>query len=153
MKPVPGGVVSGFRSAERPSHDGVDLVAGKGTTVRAAATGLVITVVCNAHRRDGTALSCDVDGNPTTVLGCGWYVELLHPDATVTRYCHMMRRPPVVVGQQVAVGQPIGLAGSSGHSSGPHLHLETHTRRPATASTAVDPVRFFADRGVDLARG
>ncbi|WP_255500156.1 M23 family metallopeptidase [Micromonospora sp. Llam0] len=80
----------------------------------------------------------------------GWYLELLHPDSTVTRYCHMLRRPPVEVGQQVAIGQIVGHIGSSGNSSGPHLHLETHTGQPATESNAVDPVGFFAIRGIDL---
>jgi murein DD-endopeptidase MepM/ murein hydrolase activator NlpD len=153
MKPVPGGIVSGFRTTGRPGHDGVDLAAAKGTPIHAAGSGLVIRVVCNAHLRDGTPYSCDVDGDPVTVLGCGWYVDLLHLDNTVTRYCHMMRRPSVVVGHQIAVGQVIGLAGSSGHSSGPHVHLETHTSPPATASNAVDPIRFFAQRAIDLRSG
>jgi murein DD-endopeptidase MepM/ murein hydrolase activator NlpD len=150
MKPVPGGIVSGFRTAGRPGHDGVDLAAAKGTPIHAAASGLVIQVVCNARLRDGTPYSCDLDGDPVTVRGCGWYVELLHPDATVTRYCHLVHRPSVDVGQQIAVGQVIGLVGSSGHSSGPHLHLEAHTSRPATELNAVDPIAFFVQRGVDL---
>lgn len=93
------------------------------------------------------------DHDPNAKIRCreGWYVELLHPDSTVTRYCHMARRPSVDVGQQVAVGQVIGQVGSSGHSSGPHLHLETHTSQPATESNAINPVGFFALRGIDLA--
>ncbi|MFD0575194.1 M23 family metallopeptidase [Dactylosporangium darangshiense] len=151
MKPVQGPVVSGFRTADRPGHDGVDIAAAKGTPIHAAASGLVIRVECNAHLVNAGPYSCDVDGDPDRVRGCGWYVELLHPDSTVTRYCHMVQRPAVDVGQQVAVGQVIGQVGSSGHSSGPHLHLETHTGQPATESNAVGPVEFFAIRGIDLA--
>lgn len=150
MKPVQGPLVSGFRTDDRPGHDGVDIAAAKGTPIHAAASGLVIRVVCNAHLHDGSPYSCDVDGHPVNVRGCGWYVELLHPDSTVTRYCHMVRRPSVDVGHQVAVGQVIGQVGSSGHSSGPHLHLETHTGQPAAESNAVDPVGFFAMHGIDL---
>ncbi|MEH1166419.1 M23 family metallopeptidase [Micromonospora sp. CPCC 205539] len=150
MAPVQGAFVSGFRTDSRPGHDGVDIAAAKGTPIHAAASALVIRVVCNAHLRDGSLYSCDVDGHPVTVLGCGWYVELLHPDSTVTRYCHLLRRPSVDVGQQVAVGQVIGQVGSSGHSSGPHLHLETHAGEPATESNAVDPIGHFALRGIDL---
>jgi murein DD-endopeptidase MepM/ murein hydrolase activator NlpD len=151
MKPVQGNLVSGFRTDSRPGHDGVDLSAPKGTPIHAAAAGQVIRVVCNAHLLGGQPYSCDVDGHPDTVHGCGWFVELLHPDSTVTRYCHLVARPTVDVGQQVTVGQVIGQVGSSGHSSGPHLHLETHTGHPATESNAVEPTRFFALRGVDLA--
>ncbi|WP_410814988.1 M23 family metallopeptidase [Micromonospora sp. 067-2] len=150
MKPVHGTVVSGFRTDSRPGHDGVDIAATKGTPIHAAASGLVIRVLCNAHLRDGGPYPCDVDGHPVNVLGCGWYVELRHPDSTVTRYCHMVRRPSVHVGQQVAVGQVIGQVGSSGHSSGAHLHLETHSGQPASESNAVDPVGFFAVRSIDL---
>jgi murein DD-endopeptidase MepM/ murein hydrolase activator NlpD len=149
-KPVQGNLVSGFRTDDRPGHDGVDIAASKGTPIHAAASGKVIQVICNAHLRNGRPYSCDVDGHPVNVLGCGWYLELLHLDSTVTRYCHMVRRPSVNVGQQVKVGQAIGQVGSSGHSSGPHLHLETHDRRPATESNAVDPIRFFKLRGIDL---
>ncbi|MET7396292.1 M23 family metallopeptidase [Dactylosporangium sp. NPDC005572] len=150
MRPVPGAIVSGFRTSSRPGHDGVDIAAARGTPIHAAAAGVVIRVACNAHTRDGSPHSCDIDGHPVDVLGCGWYVELRHPDATVTRYCHMLRRPHVEAGEQVTVGHVIGQVGSSGHSSGPHLHLETHTGQPATKTNAVDPIRLFAQRGVDL---
>jgi murein DD-endopeptidase MepM/ murein hydrolase activator NlpD len=150
MKPVQGPIVSGFRSDGRPGHDGVDIAAAKGTPIHAAASGVVIRVVCNARLHNGALYSCDVDGDPVNVLGCGWYVELLHLDGTVTRYCHMLQRPAVDAGQQVAVGHIIGLVGSSGHSSGPHLHLETHTSQPATESNAVDPASFLARYGIDV---
>ncbi|MBB4743926.1 murein DD-endopeptidase MepM/ murein hydrolase activator NlpD [Actinoplanes octamycinicus] len=149
-KPVNGEVGSGFRTTERPGHDGVDLIAARGSPIRAAASGVVITVRCNAHRPNGTPYSCDVDGDPVTVLGCGWYAEIEHADHTVTRYCHMSHHPTVTVGQRVTTGQLIGEVGSSGHSSGPHLHLETHTEGPATEANAVEPTAFLHARGVDL---
>ncbi|MEV4517862.1 M23 family metallopeptidase [Dactylosporangium sp. NPDC049525] len=149
-RPVSGRIVSGFRTAGRATHDGVDIGAGRGTPVHAAADGVVVTARCNAHRLDGSPYSCDVDGDPVTVRGCGWYVDLAHHDGSVTRYCHLLHRPVVEAGQPVVAGQVLGLVGSSGHSSGPHLHLEAHTGRPATARNAVDPIGFFAARGVDL---
>jgi len=146
--PVPGSpVCSGYRTPERPAHDGVDICSTRGTPIRAAAAGVVITMECNASTADGTPHSCDVDGGPT-ILGCGWYVEILHISGAVTRYCHMGRQPDVDVGQLVKAGQHIGLLGSSGNSSGPHLHLETHTDEPAYPSNATEPTAFFAARGV-----
>jgi murein DD-endopeptidase MepM/ murein hydrolase activator NlpD len=76
-------------------------------------------------------------------------VEIRHTEA-VSRYCHMVEQPAVRVGQGVTVGQPIGLVGTSGNSSGPHLHLEIHTGFPATESNAIDPVPFLASRGVEM---
>lgn len=149
-KPVTGQLVSGFRTAGRPAHDGVDIGAARGAPVHAAADGVVVTARCNAHRVDGSPYPCDVDGDPVTVRGCGWYVEIAHPDGSVTRSCHLLQQPAVAVGQPVTGGQVIGLVGSSGHSSGPHLHLEAHIGRPATSRNAVDPLEFFAARGVDL---
>lgn len=146
--PVPGSpVCSGYRTPERPAHDGVDICSTRGTPIRAAASGVVITMECNASKLDGTPYSCDVDGGPT-ILGCGWYVEILHISGAVTRYCHMGERPKVEVGQLVKAGQHIGFLGSSGNSSGPHLHLETHTADPAYPSNATEPTAFFAERGV-----
>ena len=112
MLPVTAGLVSDFRTAQRPAHDGVDLGAARNTPIRSASAGTVIRVVCNVSRG-----SCDVDGN-RTLTGCGWYVEVQHPGTVVTRYCHMVRRPSVVVGQQVARGTILGYVGTSGSSSG-----------------------------------
>lgn len=66
----------------------------------------------------------------------------------VSRYCHMLTQPGVRVGQTVAAEAPIGMVGTSGDSSGPHLHLEIHTGSPATSSNAIPPVPFLAARGV-----
>lgn len=149
--PLPGhSVTSGFRTSERPAHQGVDLPAEAGTPIRAAGPGEVVKVRCNAYAPDGRAHSCDVDGSPQ-ISGCGWYVEIAHPDGTLTRYCHMRAEPPVDVGDTVAAGQVIGEIGSSGRSSGPHLHFETHRRAENPGSdSAVPPIGFMAARGIDL---
>ncbi|MFG1924366.1 M23 family metallopeptidase [Cryptosporangium sp. NPDC048952] len=149
VRPVPGRVGSGFRTADRPGHDGVDLITPRYTVVRAASAGTVVTVVCNAHRRDGTPYSCDRDGSPD-VLGCGWYAELRHPSGVVTRYCHLVEHPAVHVGQTVSAGDPIGRVGTSGNSSGSHLHFETHTSYPADTANATDPAAFMAAHSVTL---
>ena len=143
-RPVAASLISGFRTPVRPAHDGVDLGAARNTPIRAASAGLVIRVVCNASTNN-----CDVDGG-RSVAGCGWYVEVRHVLNYVTRYCHMVRRPSVVVGQAVTTGQVLGFVGSSGSSSGPHLHFEVHTGTPATRANAIDPIRFMIARGAPL---
>ena len=105
----------------------------------------MIRVVCNVSQG-----SCDVDGR-SSLSGCGWYVEVQHDDGVVTRYCHMVRRPAVVVGQVVPRGAVLGHVGTSGSSSGPHLHFEVHTGVPATRANAVSPITFFRDRGLTIA--
>lgn len=142
MLPVTAGLVSGFRTAQRPAHDGVDLGAARNTPIRAASAGTVIRVVCNVSRG-----SCDVDGN-RTISGCGWYAEVQHPGNVVTRYCHMVRRPSVTVGQTVARGSILGYVGTSGSSSGPHLHFEVHAGVPATRENAISPIAFMQARGL-----
>jgi murein DD-endopeptidase MepM/ murein hydrolase activator NlpD len=142
--PVGAGLVSGFRTLARPSHDGVDLAAPRNTPILAAAAGTVIRVVCNV-----SAGSCDTDGNPR-LSGCGWYVEVLHAGDIVTRYCHLVRRPSVAIGQRVAKGQVLGHVGTSGSSSGPHLHFEVHQGTPASKANAIDPLTFLRARGLVL---
>ncbi|MFC7528099.1 peptidoglycan DD-metalloendopeptidase family protein [Actinoplanes sp. GCM10030250] len=143
--PVGAGLVSGFRTVARPSHDGADLSAKRETPILAASAGTVIRVVCNV-----SAGTCDQDGN-RTLQGCGWYVEVQHTGTIVTRYCHMVRRPLVKVGQVVARGQLLGNVGTSGSSSGPHLHFEVHVdAAPAIHDNAVDPVAFLRARGVTV---
>jgi murein DD-endopeptidase MepM/ murein hydrolase activator NlpD len=150
VHPTPGaGVNSGWRTSERPRHNGVDLGAGRGEAILAASAGEVVTVVCNAHTPAGRQLSCDVDGSPE-VMGCGWYVEVAHAGGVLTRYCHMRERPAVAIGDTVAAGDVLGYVGSSGRSSGPHLHLEVHTSHVPMFDTAIDPVIFFSGKGIEL---
>jgi murein DD-endopeptidase MepM/ murein hydrolase activator NlpD len=140
--PVRAAIVSGFRTADRPTHNGVDLGASRYTKIRAAAAGVVIVSKCDVG-------NCDRDGSPSTP-GCGWFVDILHADNVITRYCHMVQRPFVSVGDRVSAGQIIGLVGTSGHSSGPHLHFETHLNGDRSFAGGVDPVPFMAARGAPL---
>jgi murein DD-endopeptidase MepM/ murein hydrolase activator NlpD len=117
--PVDGPVSSGFGTRVHPMsgtarmHAGLDLAVPAGTPVRAAAAGQIV--------HDGA------------MGGYGLTVDIAHGDGTVTRYAHQSR-VLVMVGQSVAAGQVIGLAGSTGASTGPHLHFEVRT--PAGA---IDP--------------
>ncbi|GIG63338.1 hypothetical protein Lfu02_77100 [Longispora fulva] len=147
-QPVREPVTSGFgpRGPEHILHAGVDLASPKGTPIHAAAAGTVTVAACNAPPNWG----CDRDGSER-LPGCGWYVDIDHGSGILTRYCHMLARPSVTVGQQVTAGQIIGITGSSGNSSGPHLHLEVHLGGDGTNAGAVDPVPYFAARGAPLA--
>jgi hypothetical protein len=137
--PAKAEVGSGFRTRDRPGHDGVDLIAARNAPIWAAAGGIVVEVVCNSS--SGT---CDRDGSPD-VRGCGWYVDIAQGGGVRTRYCHMAQRPSVVVGQRVNAGDLLGYVGSSGNSSGPHLHFEVHLK-----GNAIDPIPFMATHGAPL---
>ncbi|MFF5085343.1 peptidoglycan DD-metalloendopeptidase family protein [Actinoplanes sp. NPDC000266] len=150
-QPVKASIVSEFRSPLRPKHQGVDLGAKRHTVIRAAAGGEVVWAGCD----DDTG-NCDIDGSPSTP-GCGWFVEILHAGQIATRYCHMVRQPGVVDGQHVNAGDPLGLVGTSGHSSGPHLHFEVHhnvtcgpSRCRLTSDNAQDPQAFMWTVGAPL---
>ncbi|MER7276636.1 M23 family metallopeptidase [Dactylosporangium sp. NPDC000244] len=156
-QPVHAHIGSGFRTTDRPGHDGVDLITDRGTPIHAAAAGTVSRVRCNAtDTRTGQPWGCDRDGDPTLTRGCGWYVDIDHPGGIVTRYCHMQTRAAVAEGQPVAAGQVIGIVGSTGHSSGPHLHYEVHRTADGShddsSGTAVDPVPFMVTVGAPLGR-
>jgi len=143
LAPVTAGLVSGFRTTTRPGHDGIDLGAARNTPIRAAAAGTVIRVTCNTPSNN-----CDVDGG-IGVGGCGWYVEVQHAGNIVTRYCHLVRRPSVVVGQILPRGAVLGYVGMSGNASGPHLHFEVHAYAPpATHDNAINPIIFLRGKGV-----
>ncbi|MEV0714943.1 M23 family metallopeptidase [Asanoa sp. NPDC050611] len=148
--PVKAGLVSGFRTDERPDHQGVDLGASRGDDILAAAAGTVIVSRCDND--SAPPFRCDRDGSVSTP-GCGWYVDIKHAGEVITRYCHMLYRPKVRVGQTVAAGQPIGIVGTSGHSSGPHLHFEVHLNGDRSSSGATNPMVWMRERGAPLGTG
>jgi hypothetical protein len=145
-QPLPRAAFGGFRTTSRPEHDGVDLSIARWTPIKSVSAGQVVTVRCNTSDPSG---SCDVDGS-TTTKGCGWYIEVRHEANVVTRYCHLVRVPEVAVGATVTAGQIIGFVGTSGHSSGPHLHFEVHLGYPASRANAVDPAEFMRRAGAPL---
>ncbi len=150
--PVVAGITSGFRTPDRPSHDGVDFGAGRGAPIVAAAGGVVTLVRCQATTASHEWWGCGQDGSPS-IRGCGWYVEITHADHVITRYCHLVSQPVVSVGQLVAPGQVIGNVGSTGNSSAPHLHFEVHLSGDRSSAGAVDPVPFMRDKGAPLGEG
>ncbi|MEU5162973.1 LysM peptidoglycan-binding domain-containing M23 family metallopeptidase [Streptomyces sp. NPDC020875] len=90
---------------------------------------------------------------PGTVVSAGWAgaygneVVIKHTDGTYSQYAHLSSLS-VAAGQTVSGGQQIGLAGSTGNSSGPHLHLEVRTG-PGYGSD-IDPVAHLRSHGVNL---
>ena len=146
IRPVDAPIWGGFRTPQRPDHLGVDIGAARGTPIRAAAAGTVVRVRCNVVPESH---GCDQDGSPQ-VGGCGWDVDIRHDGDVFTRYCHMLRRPEVTTGQAVAAGDVIGVVGSSGNSSAPHLHFEIRVGGQDATAAAVDPVPFMADKGAPL---
>ena len=146
--PVKGTVGSGFRTPARPNHQGVDIIIGRYSPIHAAASGVVSVVKCDEDHRG--RLDCNHDGYPGKG-GCGWMVEIQHAGDVMTRYCHMVQRPFVKVGQQVSAGEVIGRVGTSGNSSGPHLHFEVHLNNDRSSQGAIDPVPFMDKAGAPLA--
>ncbi|MFI1971635.1 peptidase [Streptomyces cinnamoneus] len=113
-------------------HSGQDLVVNTGTAVKATHAGTVVKAGPNGGG-DGPAY-----GNA---------IVIKHSDNTYSQYAHLSK-VKVSVGQQVGTGQEIGLSGSTGNSSGPHLHFEIRTT--PNYGTAVDPVAFMGAHGGQL---
>ncbi|WP_149180324.1 M23 family metallopeptidase [Streptomyces sp. TRM49041] len=88
-----------------------------------------------------------------TVVEAGWggaygnNVVIRMHDGTYTQYGHLSSIG-VSVGQTVMPGQQIGLAGSTGNSTGPHLHFEARTS--AEYGSDIDPVAYLRARGVSV---
>jgi murein DD-endopeptidase MepM/ murein hydrolase activator NlpD len=105
-------------------HRGTDFAAPYGTPIVAAANGLVVEV------EDGYFDGCtsgDCAGGPT---GLGNHVLLEHPDGTRTYYGHMKTwTVAVAAGQEVRCGDRLGEVGSSGLSTGNHVHFQVGTWR------------------------
>lgn len=82
----------------------------------------------------GTPVYAAADGNTAVALSSGWnggfgkYIKLLHPNGTETLYAHL-NKLLVADGEIVVKGQKIGLIGTTGRSTGCHLHFEVHGAR------------------------
>ncbi|WP_412076109.1 peptidoglycan DD-metalloendopeptidase family protein [Streptomyces xanthophaeus] len=131
VAPVSGGVSTQYKVAgamwSSGYHTGVDFIARSGTTVKAVGAG--------------------------TVVSAGWSgsygneVVIRHADGNYSQYAHLSSLS-VSSGQSVTAGQRIGLSGSTGNSTGPHLHFEIRTS-PSYGSD-MDPIAYLRSKGASL---
>ncbi|MEG4501505.1 peptidoglycan DD-metalloendopeptidase family protein [Microcoleus sp. F10-C6] len=126
--PSKGVLTSGYGWRWGRMHKGIDIAGPIGTPIVAASDG----VVTYAQWNDG---------------GYGYLVEITHPDGTETVYAHNSRIL-VQKGQRVAQGEQISEMGSTGFSTGPHLHFEIH---PA-GQGAINPMAFLPDDASSASR-
>lgn len=110
--------IFGYRPRRRRMHYGLDIKVERGDTIRAAFDGKVR--YCSYQRR-----------------GYGHYVVIRHPNGLETLYAHLSSKL-VEENEVVKAGDPIGLGGNTGRSTGPHLHFETRL-----LGKALDPALFF----------
>ncbi|MEU7422536.1 M23 family metallopeptidase [Streptomyces sp. NPDC048362] len=113
-------------------HSGQDFAVPSGTEVLAAHSGTVVKAGPNGAG-DGPAY-----GNA---------IVIKHENGTYSQYAHLSRID-VKIGQGVKTGQHIALSGSTGNSTGPHLHFEIRTT--PNYGSAVNPVAFLASKGVKV---
>lgn len=129
--PVPAAVSTGYAVAgamwSSGYHTGADFSVGTGTSVVAVAPGEVVS--------SGYA---GAYGNE---------VVILHDDGYYSQYAHLSSLS-VSAGQRVGAGQEIGLSGSTGNSTGPHLHFEVRTG-PGYGSD-IDPLAYLRSQGVTV---
>jgi murein DD-endopeptidase MepM/ murein hydrolase activator NlpD len=111
-------------SSYRHFHTGVDIAAPLGTPVMAAADGLVVAV---GH----------------TSIGYGNFVIIAHGGGVATLYGHLLQTS-ASVGDRVVRGRVIGLEGSTGFSTGPHLHFELRVN-----DQVVDPMPYLPVPGTN----
>ncbi|HEU4943413.1 MAG TPA: peptidoglycan DD-metalloendopeptidase family protein [Gaiellaceae bacterium] len=114
--PVGGPVVSGFGWRWGRMHEGIDIAAGYGTPIRAAASGNVIYA--------------------GWMGGYGNLIIIDHGNGLATAYAHQSSF--VVGGGAVSQGQTIGYVGCTGHCFGPHLHFEVRVN-----GSPVDPLGYL----------
>ena len=120
--PTHGTLTSGYGWRWGRMHRGIDVADPVGTPIVSAAPGVVERAGWNSG-------------------GYGNLVEVRHADGSMTRYAHNSR---IIVraGQQVAQGQHIADMGSTGYSTGPHLHFEVHVPSRGT----VNPMAMLPGR-------
>lgn len=108
-----------FEDREVYNHGGIDIAGAgiMGTPVVAAADGTVVATNSSCTHNWGKSYSCGCGG------GYGNYVMISHAGGKMTVYGHLTSLT-VSSGQSVSRGQVIGYVGSTGNSTGPHLHYE-----------------------------
>ncbi|MFF5970625.1 peptidoglycan DD-metalloendopeptidase family protein [Streptomyces sp. NPDC012769] len=108
-------------------HTGVDFPVPTGTSVRAVANGRIVSAGWGG--------------------AYGYQVVIRHQDGRYSQYAHLSALA-VREGQRVNAGQRIGRSGSTGNSSGPHLHFEVRTG--AGYGSDIDPIAYLRARGVSI---
>ncbi len=126
--PSRGILTSGYGWRWGRMHRGIDIAAPIGTPIFAAAPGVVIYAGWNSG-------------------GYGNLVEIEHPDGSVTLYAHN-NRILVNKGQKVTQGQQISEMGSTGRSTGPHLHFEIHP----SGNGAINPMAVLPSERDNLSQ-
>ncbi|HEY9669507.1 MAG TPA: peptidoglycan DD-metalloendopeptidase family protein, partial [Coleofasciculaceae cyanobacterium] len=120
--PTKGVLTSGYGRRWGRMHKGIDIANAVGTPIVAVAPGVVVSAGWNSG-------------------GYGNLVEVQHPDGSITLYAHN-NRILVRRGQAVEQGQQISEMGSTGYSTGPHLHFEVHP----SGRGAVNPIAYLPKR-------
>jgi murein DD-endopeptidase MepM/ murein hydrolase activator NlpD len=116
-------LTSGFGMRWGAMHPGQDFALPVGTPVKAMTSGTVVFAGWSG--------------------GYGNKVEIQYWDGTVSWYAHNSRLK-VTTGQSVGAGQVVSLSGNTGHSTGPHLHLEIHLG----GSNPVPPIGWLKAKGI-----
>jgi murein DD-endopeptidase MepM/ murein hydrolase activator NlpD len=123
--------VGGCVSRSCGGHSGLDITAPSGTPVKSVAAGTVV-------------------GRNSSGASYGNHVVIKHADGKYTLYAHLSAIT-VSMGASVTAGQQIGNVGSTGNSSGPHLHFEVRTHPTAfSASIFLEPKAYLRAHGVSI---
>ena len=122
----------------RATMHAIDFAMPPGSAVAAARAGVVIDVTLR-YREGGDNISLRDKANT---------IAIVHDDGTVAEYAHLSPGPALVTpGQRVATGELLAYSGSTGYSSGPHLHFIVS--RPIVSDGQVSlvsvPVQFYAN--------
>lgn len=124
------GTVTSIQSANRNGrrHNGADIANVAGTIIYAAASGTVIT-------------------NQFEKGGAGWYIQLKHKNGFFSSYFHMLEASPLKVMQDVVQGDQIGKMGTTGGSTGVHLHFEIARNSPTNRVQVADILKDLGAKG------
>ncbi len=122
-------VISPYGPRDGRMHRGLDFADGYGDPIRAAGDGVVIG-----------------SGYLSGESGYGIITLVRHSNGFITAYAHQAKSF-VGAGDRVAAGETIGSVGSTGHSTGPHLHFEVRT---AVHGGQVNPRPWLRERGVSV---